>query len=166
MNIVLIGFSGSGKTTVGQELSQITGKGFLDTDILIERRLGLKIEDIFTYYGQRFFRYIEREVVKDLLLVEDKVISAGGGAFIDPMNIKNLKAAGVVVFLNEPIDAILDKGIPPHRPLLKDENRETIVRLYESRLPFYKQADMDIITDGKTAVETAEQIFLFLQEKL
>lgn len=159
MNIILTGFCGIGKTSVGQELSKITGMGFLDTDILIERKLCLNVENIFIYYGQRFFRYIEREVVKDLPYAEDQVISVGGGAFIDSMNIKNLKAAGLVIFLNGSIDTILSKGIPSHRPLLKGENKDAILRLYESRLPFYKQADLEIIADGKTPLEIAYEIY-------
>lgn len=158
MNIILVGFSGSGKTTVGQELSKITGMGFLDTDKLIERKLCLSVEDIFIYYGQRFFRLIERTVIGELLHEDNKVISVGGGAFVDPSNINNLKKAGKVIFLNASLDEILGNGVPAHRPLLKGESREAIEKLYESRLPFYKMADLEINVEGKTPKDTAIEI--------
>ncbi|WP_372995285.1 shikimate kinase [Lutispora sp.] len=158
MNIILIGFSGCGKTTVGKEISNITGMDFVDTDVLIERKLSLKIEDIFTYYGQRYFRFVEREVIKELHFLQNKVISTGGGAFLDPINIRNLKAIGMVFFLNASVDTILRKGIPPNRPLLKDEERSMIEKLYNRRMAFYKQADIELIVDDKTPSIIAKEI--------
>lgn len=158
MNIILIGFSGCGKTTVGKEISNITDMEFVDTDILIQRRLSLKIQDIFAYYGQKYFRFIEKVVIQELLVSQNKVISTGGGAFIDPVNIINLKEMGKVFFLNASLDAILREGIPPDRPLLKDEDRNMIEKLYCRRMPFYKQADFEIIVDGKTPSVIAKEI--------
>jgi len=158
VNIILIGFSGCGKTTVGKEISNMTGMDFVDTDLLIEIKLSLKIPDIFAYYGQRYFRFVERMVIDELLFSQNKVISAGGGAFIDPVNIRNLKEIGKVYFLNASLDKILREGIPPDRPLLKDEERSMIEKLYYSRLPFYKQADFEIIIDDKTPSVIAQEI--------
>jgi len=97
VNIVLVGFSGSGKTTIGKEIYKLTGMDYIDTDVLIERRLCLKIEHIFQYYGHRYFRYIEREVIKGLHNMENKVISTGGGASAS-LNVTPLARMSSVLF--------------------------------------------------------------------
>ena len=158
MNIVLVGFSGSGKTTIGKEIYKLTGMDYIDTDVLIERRLCLKIEHIFQYYGHRYFRYIEREVIKGLHNMENKVISTGGGAFIDPINILSLKGMGIVFFLNASLDKILTNDIVADRPLLKNEDLKIIKKLYESRLAYYKQADIEINIDDKSPYIIAREI--------
>jgi len=162
VNFILTGFSGCGKSTVGRELANIMKMSLIDTDILIERKLCLSISDIFACYGQRFFRFTEREVIKELLFENNRIISIGGGAFVDPLNIKNLKSIGIVFFLNASIDTIMKNAEVSSRPLLKGENKEMIRTLYESRIPYYKQADYEIIVDGKTPNDIANQIILFL----
>jgi len=158
VNIVLVGFSGSGKTTVGKEICKITGMDYIDTDVLIERKLSLKIEDIFRYYGHRYFRYIEREVIKNLLNMENKVIGTGGGAFINPTNILNLKSLGIVFFLNATLEKILTDDVLSSRPLLKNEDMYKIQKLYESRLVFYREADFEINIDDKSPNIVAKEI--------
>lgn len=150
MNIVLIGFMGSGKTTIGMKLSKEKGMAFVDTDILIQRKLSLSIENIFNYYGQRFFRLVEKEVISEVSKLENYIISVGGGAFIDKRNIEILKGIGIVIFLNGRINTIMRNIRGDKRPLLKGENLSSIIEFYESRLPFYKKADLEICIDGLT----------------
>jgi len=158
VNIILVGFSGAGKTTVGREISKLANMGFIDTDTLIERRSGLIIQDIFKYYGQRYFRYVEKEIINELRFTKNKVISTGGGAFISKNNIENLKATGVVFFLNASMDTILREGTPANRPLLVNEDRIMIEKLYNSRMPFYKKADYELYIDNKTPYTIAKEI--------
>lgn len=150
MNIVLIGFMGSGKTTIGMKLSEEKDMAFVDTDILIQRKLSLSVENIFNYYGQRFFRLVEKEVIVEISKLENCVISVGGGAFIDKRNIEILKGIGIVIFLNGRINTIMRNIRGDKRPLLKGENLSNIIEFYESRLPFYKKADLEICIDGLT----------------
>ena len=150
MNIVLIGFMGSGKTTIGMKLSKEKGMAFVDTDILIQRKLSLSIENIFNYYGQRFFRLTEKEVISELSKLDNCIISVGGGAFIDKRNIEILKGIGIVIFLNGRINTMMKNIRGDKRPLLKEQNLSNITQLYESRLPFYKKADLEICIDELT----------------
>lgn len=131
---------------------------FIDSDVLIERRLGLIIQDVFNYYGQRYFRYVEREIIKELRFIENTVISTGGGAFINRDNIDILRSIGIVFFLNASMNTILREGIPADRPLLRNEDRIMIERLYNSRIPFYRKADFELNIDNKTPYVIAKEI--------
>lgn len=158
MNIILIGFMGCGKTTIGMELSKEKDMVFVDTDILIKRKLSLSIDDIFNYYGQRFFRLVEKEVISEMPKLQNCVISVGGGAFIDKKNIEILKDTGIVIFLKGRINTILRNIEGDGRPLLKGQNLTNIIALYESRLPYYKKADLEICIDGLTPDKIIKEI--------
>ncbi len=99
MNIVLIGYRAAGKTTVGRRLSASLGRVFVDTDHLIEERHGVLISDIVESYGWDYFRAIEKEVVLDVSNHDNLVIAAGGGAVLEPENVKALKRNGFIVWL-------------------------------------------------------------------
>lgn len=158
MNIILIGFMGCGKTTIGMELSKEKDMVFVDTDILIQRKLSLSIDDIFNYYGQHFFRLVEKEVISEISKLQNGVISVGGGAFIDKKNIEILKDTGIVIFLKGRINTILRKIKEDGRPLLKGQNLTNTIALYESRLPYYKKADLEICIDGLTPDKIVKEI--------
>lgn len=158
MNIVLIGFMGCGKTTIAMELSKAKDMFFLDTDILIERKLSLPVNIIFDYYGQRYFRIIEKEVISEISEYDNCVISVGGGAFIDSKNIETLKDAGIVIFLKTNLENIMNNIAGKVRPLLKGKGLPYIFELYESRMPYYKKADLEICVDGLTSTEVVKEI--------
>ena len=99
MNIVLIGFMGSGKTTVGRALSAKSDMEFLDTDALIESKEDCKISTIFTEKGEAHFRALENAALKSLAVTKDKVISTGGGIVSSHNNRELLKKAGKVIYL-------------------------------------------------------------------
>ena len=159
-NIVLTGFMGTGKTSVGRLLAERLNRTFVDVDQVIEERTGLSIPDIFRDLGEPYFRALEREVIKEVSGKEGLVIATGGGAIIDPVNLENLKRSGVVVCLTASPEAIYDrvKG-DKGRPLLGEGNRmEVIKRLLKEREEFYRKADLFMDTTSKGPEEVAHEI--------
>ena len=161
MNIVLIGFMGSGKTTVGKALSEKCGREFLDTDALIEAEEGRKISEIFAKEGEGHFRTLENATLRRLLESEDKIISTGGGIVTSVDNRKLLKDAGRVVYLRVKPETVVKrlKG-DESRPLLLGEDKlEKVERLLSARRMLYEEvADLIIDVDNLTAAEIADKI--------
>jgi len=148
MNIVLIGFMGSGKTTVGEALSEKCGREFLDTDALIEAEEGRKISEIFAKEGEGHFRTLENATLRSLLESEDKIISTGGGIVTSVDNRKLLKDAGRVVYLRVKPETVVKRlEGDESRPLLKgDDKLSKVENLLSSRKAMYEDA-ADIIID-------------------
>ncbi len=141
-NIVLIGMPSSGKTTVGREAANRTGLQQVDTDDIITKRIGCTISDFFREKGEAEFRRIESEVIAELSKNGGKIISTGGGAILNPANVKELKSNGILVF----IDRSIDKLTPTDdRPLLK--SRDMLEKLFGERYDIYKAA-ADATIDG------------------
>lgn len=159
MNIVLCGFMGSGKTVVGNELSKIMGRKFVDTDELIEQEQGVAIKAIFATHGEDYFRDLEFECCKKVSELKNCVVSTGGGALTFERNVEALKNNGKIVFLDASFDVICDRiGNSNNRPLFQD--REKARALYDERKSKYLHA-ADYVVDGdmsarKTAMEIAE----------
>lgn len=159
MNIVLCGFMGSGKTVVGNELSKIMGRKFVDTDELIEQEQGVAIKAIFATHGEDYFRDLEFECCKKVSEMKNCVVSTGGGALTFERNAEVLKKSGKIVFLDASFDVICDRiGNSNNRPLFRD--REKAYELYEERKSKYLSA-ADYVVDGdmsarKTAMNIAE----------
>lgn len=159
MNIVLCGFMGSGKTVVGNELSKIMGRKFVDTDELIEQEQGVAIKAIFATHGEDYFRDLEFECCKKVSELKNCVVSTGGGALTFERNVEVLKNNGKIVFLDASFDVICDRiGNSNNRPLFQD--REKARALYDERKSKYLHA-ADYVVNGdmsarKTAMEIAE----------
>lgn len=159
MNIVLCGFMGSGKTTVGLELAKIMGRKFIDTDDMIEREQGVAIKAIFTVHGEDYFRDLEFACCKKISAMKNCVVSTGGGALTFKSNVDALKQGGKIVFLDADFDVICQRiGNTKTRPLFQD--KEKARALYDERRPKYLSA-ADYVVDGnmsarKTAMEIAE----------
>lgn len=159
MNIILCGFMGSGKTTVGLELAKIMGRKFIDTDEMIEREQGIAIKAIFTVHGEDYFRDLEHECCKGISDMKNCVVSTGGGALTFQRNVDALKQNGRIVFLDADFDVICQRiGNSKTRPLFQD--REKAKCLYDERKSKYLSA-ADYVIDGnmsarKTALEIAE----------
>ncbi len=160
MNIILVGFMGSGKTTVARILSQRHNMRFLDTDKLIEKKERLTVKEIFDKKGEKYFRELERKVIdNEILFCENCVIATGGGmpCFFD--NMEKLKEKGWVVFLNLPFEDILKrvKG-NDKRPLFKDQQRA--YRLYSERMDCYRRAHftVDVTNSKEDAVRKIEEL--------
>jgi shikimate kinase len=159
-NIVLIGFMGTGKTTVGKILAKKLGMNFVDVDELIEKTAGLKISAVFARFGEAYFRDIETEIIKSITKDSSQVIATGGGAVLRDENLNALKSNGVVFCLTASEELIFDRIKDNNeRPLLQVENpKEKIKELLAKRMPRYMMADFIINTDGLTQEEVSEKI--------
>lgn len=143
-NIALIGFMGSGKTTVGQAVARRLRFRFVDTDQLIEQRAGMSIPEIFAKKGEPAFRELERQVVGELAGLSGAVIATGGGVGANPDHIRSLKRHALVVCLWVTPEVVWQRvRNQTHRPLLNVPNpRERIRQLLAEREPVYRQADV------------------------
>jgi len=162
LNLALIGFMGTGKTTVGRIVTEQLRFDFLDTDDLIQTRAGRTIADIFAKDGEPAFRTLERQVVEELSTRKQTVISTGGGLPTNPENLARLKTFALVVCLWSSPEKIWERvRNQSHRPLLHDPDPQKKIRgLLAVRAPFYRQADVLINTDQRSAREVAQQITL------
>lgn len=162
VNLALIGFMGTGKTSVGRALADHLHFEFLDTDELIQSRAGRSITDIFAQDGEPAFRAMERAVVKELAARQKLVISTGGGLPTNPENLAALKEHALVVCLWSSPEKIWERvRNQSHRPLLHDPDPQKKIReLLAAREPFYKQADVLMNTELRSIREVAQQIAL------
>src|SRR5262245_9076238 len=127
--IILTGFMGTGKTSVGKELAKKLGQAFLDTDALVEKRARKSISKIFAEEGEAAFRRLEREAIDRALATESAVIAVGGGAVCFPKNFQKLKKAGTLVLLTADAGTILRRTArETHRPLLGGPDKAKRVR--------------------------------------
>lgn len=165
-NIYLVGFMGTGKTTVGKLLSQSLNKRFVETDELIEKREGKKIVDIFAHYGEPYFRKVEKEVLKEVANQSDLVVSCGGGIVIDEENVRLLKTTGVMICLTADVECIYERTKKyTHRPLLNvDDPIKRIKELLLKREPFYKKADYFVDTSPLSCEEVVKKIVEILKD--
>ncbi len=153
MNIALIGMPASGKTSVGKVLSQKLNKSFVDSDEKIVEFENKTIPDIFTEFGEAYFRNVEKNVIRDIAMLNSQVISTGGGAVLNPENIENLKANSRIYFLDRPLDMLITTS---DRPL--SSNRADLEKRYNERYELYKSSADAIIDGGKTVEEVAKMI--------
>lgn len=161
-NIVLIGISGVGKTTIGMELAKRLEKRFYDIDAEIEKNIGLSIHDIFKKYGEEHFRIVESRIVTEVACYDECIISTGGGIVLNPQNINALKEKGIIICLYATPEAIYErvKG-NQDRPLYKNgELYEKIKDLQKERENLYKCADIYINTAQRDINDIVNEILL------
>lgn len=164
-NIYLIGFMGTGKSSVGKILAKEMGAEFLDTDKMVEERTGKSVADIFEEYSEEEFRRLETEVLREITEKENLIVSTGGGIVITRGNLDLMKKTGHVITLIADIQTILDRihGDETKRPLLEVEDPfEEIKRLLFDRASFYINAHHIVETSDITPREAADQIIAFL----
>ncbi len=149
-NIVLCGFMGCGKTTVGHLLAEKTGRRFVDMDAYIEEKAGMDIPSIFRQYGEADFRRREQAACRELAGQENLVIATGGGALTNPLNAAVLAETGDVVYLTVSPETVLRRlSGDTTRPLLARPDREAAVReLLAARDPLYRRA-ASLTADGE-----------------
>jgi shikimate kinase len=155
--IVLVGFMGCGKTTVGRELARQLGWTFCDLDERIEARLGLSIPQVFERHGEAFFRAEELREARQVALEERTVLAAGGGAFAQPATRQALRSGAATVWLRCPFE-VLERRVPGDgsRPLAV--NRERMRELHTEREKSYEMADISVDTVTESAAEVARHI--------
>ncbi|HEY3761025.1 MAG TPA: shikimate kinase [Verrucomicrobiae bacterium] len=160
VNIALIGFMGTGKTSVGRLVADQLHFQFLDTDEMIQSATGRTIADIFSRDGEPAFRALEEKTVAELAARSKTVISAGGGLPINPANLDSLKTHALVVCLWASPEKIWERvKNQTHRPLLHDADPQKKIRdLLAVREPFYKKADVLLNTELRSQREVAQQL--------
>lgn len=161
-NIILIGFMGCGKSTVGKKLANALNYQFLDTDAMIEESCGKLISKIFEEDGEAAFRQAETSVLQKLKEEANRsVISTGGGMPLKEENARYMHEIGTVFFLEAEIETILERlQNDTQRPLAAGEDREQrLKKLYAERLPVYRAvADSCIDTEGKSFYRIIQEI--------
>jgi shikimate kinase/3-dehydroquinate synthase len=156
MVAVLVGFMGAGKTTVGRIVAQRLGQPFVDSDVLIEQRLGRSIRDIFRTEGETYFRELEHATVAELVGGEEAVIALGGGAVEDPRTRAVLRNARVIYLRVDYDEAMSRVQGDVCRPMLR---RPDLDDLYKRRLPVYEGLSvLTIDTDGRPADAIAREV--------
>ena len=159
-NIYIVGFMGTGKTSVGKSLAEKLGKQFIEMDELIEQRASKSINDIFAQDGEAHFRRLESELLKELAAKEDLVVSCGGGLICNEDNLKVLKDTGIIFNLESSPQAIYERTKRyTHRPLLNvDDPLGKIKGLLLKRRPFYERAHHSVRSEEESPQEVADRI--------
>lgn len=167
-NVILIGFMGSGKSTLGVRLSYKMRTAFLDTDKYIEGKQKTTISDIFATKGEGYFRDLETETLKELMKDQTKyIISVGGGLPVREENRSLLKELGTVIYLKASAEELYERlKDDTQRPLLQCENpKQKIQDLLAERDSFYEEAAHIIVEeDGKNVDMVLEEIIKCLEE--
>lgn len=160
MIIALVGFMGTGKSTVGKCLAEELGYSFIDTDSLIEEKSGKEIGDIFAEKGEQYFRQLETVVLREILEDYDNIVLAtGGGIVIAEENRKLLMEKSMAILLTASVDEIYKRTSDTDRPLLNSANPiEKIKVLLKNRELYYNQFNYYVNTDGKDVSGIAEEI--------
>jgi shikimate kinase len=160
-NLVLVGLMGAGKSAIGKLVSSELGIPFIDSDHEIERVSRMTIPELFEKYGEPEFRKLENRVIKRLLRSGPRVLSTGGGAFMNDDTRASIKSAGLSLWLDADLDTLWERVIKrDNRPLLKTENpRQTLENLMIARYPTYALSDLAVKSrDVKKDIVAAEVI--------
>lgn len=153
-NIVLCGFMGSGKTTVGKELAQLMGRKFVDLDLYIEKKKKKTVNQIFEEKGEAYFRSLETKYSKKLGRKKGLILALGGGTAANFKNVEYLKKRGLIIYLKVDSDTVINRLKNDNsRPLLKEDKAEKITSLLAKREESYCSA-ADFTVDGRQDIKT------------
>ena len=152
--LALIGLPGSGKSTVGRQLARRLQFPFIDSDQVIEQRLGCSIREYFEREGEERFRDIEENVIDDLTQTHQGVLSTGGGSVLRPLNRERLRSRGQVVYLHSSPDEVFRRlRHDTNRPLLQvNDPLGRLSDLYAVRDPLYRETATLVIQTGRPSV--------------
>ena len=166
-NIYLVGFMGTGKTSVGKELAKKKKWQFIDLDELIELKEKRTALEIFAKNGEPYFRKVEKRVLKEVSQEKKFVVACGGGIVLDKGNIKIMKDTGIIICLTASPQIILERTRAYcHRPLLNVSHpRKQIELLLKLRSPYYAQADKTIDTSKISIKEVVDKIIKIISVK-
>jgi len=165
-NLVLIGFMGTGKTTIGEALAAKLGLARVDSDQWIEQQQGRKIREIFEAHGEPYFRQLETQALKQILQQENQVVMTGGGAPIKAENKEIMLNGGHVVCLNANVSTIIERlKQDTSRPLLQGNLEERVITLMEQRKDVYSFAPIQIDTTNKNIEAIVTEIEMLLKTR-
>ncbi|MCG2711122.1 MAG: shikimate kinase [Candidatus Omnitrophica bacterium] len=166
-NIALVGFMGTGKSTIAALLSKKLQVGYVDLDRKIEEKEGMRIVDIFSQKGEPYFRKVEKDIVAKIFRRENKIIACGGGVVLDDENVESIKKSGFMICLEATPEVILKRTKSyKHRPLLNVGDPELkIYELLKKRKPYYAKADYTVDTSGLSTHEVVSVILSWLEGK-
>lgn len=167
-NIALVGFMGTGKTSVGQRLAERLKMPLIDTDDVIKQDGGIAIADIFARHGELYFRDLESVAVRKVADLDNHVISTGGGVVLRTSNMEMLKRNGVVFCLTATPEEIWQRvRHQTHRPLLQTPNPLAKIRqLLTERAPYYAHANYGISTTGLSVEQVAATTITLFQRAI
>ncbi|OWV93100.1 shikimate kinase [Rhizobium sp. R72] len=159
-NLILVGLMGAGKSSVGRIVAHQLGIPFVDSDAEIEKVSRMSITELFAAYGEEEFRALEGRVMKRLLKNGPRVVSTGGGAFINDRTRKHIKKGGLSIWLKADLDVLWERvSKRDTRPLLKTENpKQTLENLMNARYPIYELADLTVLSRDVRKELMAEEI--------
>ena len=161
-NLVLAGFMGTGKSTVGPILARMLDRTFVDTDRVIEQDAHLTVSEVFARHGEAAFRALECDVCTQVAESAGLVVAVGGGALLDQRNRAALEATGVLVMLTCRTESLVQRlresGERGERPLLGGDIGETVSRLLEERAPVYTSVALQVDTTNRTPENVAEAV--------
>jgi len=168
MNLILIGFMGTGKTTIGRKAAKGLRFKFTDTDKEIEQVCGMTITQIFKKCGEVRFRSEEKAAIKRVTQESNQVIATGGGVVLDPENIEMLKGNGIIICLTAPPDVIFQRiSQNKSRPLLRTEDPlGTITKMLQERQPLYQCADFTVETSARDSDDVTAEVVRRFRERL
>ena len=168
MNVVLIGYRGTGKSTVGKIVAARLGRILVSTDVEIVKLVGQSIPEIVAKHGWEYFRDLETKICQDLAGRDGVVIDTGGGAILRSQNVEGLKRTGKLFWLTASVETIAKRiGSDTQRPSLTGTKSfvDEIQDVLRDRTPKYQAAADDVIeTDGRSVMQVAEEILARLQQ--
>jgi shikimate kinase len=165
-NVILVGFMGAGKSSVGRILARRLGRCFVETDEMIVAKEGVSIPEIFAAKGEPYFRALEEGVVNLLALKTGNVIATGGGLPCREGRPEMLRALGTMVWLSGDFDVLYRRALGMgQRPMLAGRSREEAEALYRSRIPFYAQADITVDTTTLGPDQVAARVVAALRSR-
>ncbi len=159
-NIFLIGFMGAGKTSVGRVLAKKMGLDFIDLDEVIKKELGMAIPEIFSRFGEDFFRDEESKALRSVSQRKGQVIATGGGVVLREGNWEIMKNDGITIYLKASAGVLWSRvKSNTSRPLLQVENPfERLQELFSKRVSLYERADLMVNTENLSPADVAEKI--------
>lgn len=159
-NIILCGFMGCGKTTVGKYLSTLANMKFVDMDKYIEKKADMTVSEIFEKFGEEGFRDMEYKACLELSRSTDYVIASGGGTLVFDRNVEVLSKTGTIVLIDVSYETLCKRlKTDKKRPLLQCENRnEKIKELLNKRMPLYKKASAVTVNGDRSSKKVAQEI--------
>lgn len=167
MNIVLLGFMGTGKSSVGERLAKRLGMRYLDMDEVIEEEEGITVREIFERYGEPYFRDKESEICRRISTLDGYVISTGGGVVLREENMDCLRKNGLLISLTARPEVIYKRiHKDKTRPLLQGNPIKRIRELLTFREPYYRKADLLVDTSSLSIQEVVERITMYIIEEM